>query len=201
MKENSKREAFVFFGRSGSGKGTQAGLLMDYIKKTREKESIYIETGERFRDFIEKPNFVAKRVKEVMDTGGLLPVFLPIWIWTDKIIESYTGEQTLVLDGLCRRPDEAPVLDSALKFFQVEKPTIIFVKTSFEWSFERLKSRGRKDDTDEYIKSRLEWFDTNVFPAMAYFWGNKDYNFFEVDGEKSIEEVHAEIIKKIEAAK
>lgn len=200
VNENNEKQAFVFFGRSGSGKGTQAKLLIEHLLKTENKKSIYIETGEELRDFVAESSHTSKIAKTVLDSGGLLPVFLPIWAWTNKIIKEYTGEEVLILDGLCRRPDEAIVLDSAMKFFKV-KPTIIFIKTSFEWSYDRLKSRGRQDDSDEYIKSRLTWFDTKVFPAMAYFWGNQDYTFLEIDGERHIDEVHADILTKLAATK
>jgi adenylate kinase family enzyme len=77
-----------------------------------------------------------------------------------------------------------------MKFYKIEKPTVIYIKTSDEWCFARLKARGRGDDSDEYIKSRLSWFEWNVVPAISYFYDNKDYNFFEIDGERTIEEVH-----------
>ena len=128
-----------------------------------------------------------------------MPVFLPIWLWTTDMVNKFDGKRDLILDGLCRRPDEAPVLDSAIKFFKLEKPIVFYIKTSDAWSFERLKSRGRGDDSDEYIKSRLSWFEWNVLPAMAYFYDNKDYNFFEINGEQTVEEVHKELISKVES--
>src|SRR3989344_2545474 len=44
--------AFVFFGRSGCGKGTQAELLADYLNKKGEKV-LHIETGKAFRRLAE----------------------------------------------------------------------------------------------------------------------------------------------------
>jgi adenylate kinase family enzyme len=88
---------------------------------------------------------------------------------------------------------------SLLFFYKIEKPTVIYIKTSDEWCFARLKARGRGDDSDEYIKSRLSWFEWNVVPAISYFYDNKDYNFFEIDGERTIEEVHADLISKVES--
>lgn len=128
-----------------------------------------------------------------------MPVFLPIWIWTSEFVDKFDGKRDLILDGLCRRPDEAPVLDSAMKFYNVSKPIVFFIKTSDKWSFDRMKERGRSDDSDEYIKSRLAWFDWNVVPAMAYFYDNPDYYFFEINGEQSIEDVHKEILSKVES--
>ncbi len=193
------QQTFIFFGRSGSGKGTQAEMLRKYMQEKKGVEPIYIETGQKFRNFIDQSNYSAELTKEVMSAGGLLPDFLPIWIWTTDLVNKFDGKRDLILDGLCRRPDEAPVLDSAVKFYKLGKPIVLYVKTSDEWSFARMKERGRKDDSDEYIKSRLKWFDWNVVPAMAYFYDNKDYNFFEINGEQSIEDVHKEIIAKVES--
>lgn len=193
------QQTFIFFGRSGSGKGTQAGMLKKYLEDKKGVEPIYIETGQKFRNFVDQSNYSAKLTKEVMSQGGLLPDFLPIWIWTTDLVNKFDGTRDLILDGLCRRPDEAPVLDSAIKFYKIAKPIILFIKTSDAWSFDRLKGRGRSDDSDEYIKSRLSWFDWNVVPAMAYFYDNPDYHFFEINGEQSVEDVHKEIISKVES--
>lgn len=193
------QQTFIFFGRSGSGKGTQAEMLRKYLSEKKGTEPIYIETGQKFRNFIDQSNYSAKLTKEVLSHGGLMPVFLPIWIWTDDLVNKFDGQRDLILDGLCRRPDEAPVLDSAMKFYKIHKPIVFFIKTGDAWSYERLKGRGRSDDTDQYIKSRLAWFDWNVVPAMAYFYDNPDYYFFEINGEQSPEEVHKEIINKIES--
>ena len=193
------QQTFIFFGRSGSGKGTQAEMLKKYLQDQKGLEPIYIETGQKFRNFTDQSNYSAQLTKEVMSTGGLMPVFLPIWLWTTDMVNKFDGKRDLILDGLCRRPDEAPVLDSAIKFFKLEKPIVFYIKTSDAWSFERLKSRGRGDDSDEYIKSRLSWFEWNVLPAMAYFYDNKDYNFFEINGEQTVEEVHKELISKVES--
>ncbi len=191
-------QTYIFFGKSGSGKGTQAELLMEYLKTHGgDRKVLYVETGKRFREFMDKGSHSAKLTKDIMKTGGLLPVFLPVWIWTDYLINNFTGEEHLVLDGLCRRPAEAPVLDSAIKFYKREKPMVVYINTSNEWAYDRLKGRGRGDDTDEYIKSRLSWFDWNVLPALSFFHNNPDYTFLEINGEQNVEEVHTEIISKL----
>ena len=46
-------QTFVFIGRSGCGKGTQAKLLQDVLKeKNPDQEIFYIETGANFRKFL-----------------------------------------------------------------------------------------------------------------------------------------------------
>lgn len=193
------QQTFIFFGRSGSGKGTQANLLIEYLNKNKTNGNLYIETGQKFRNFIsQEENHTSQMTRKVLDEGGLMPVFMPIWLWTGELVEKFSGKEDLILDGLCRRPDEAPVLDSALKFYGLKKPNIIYINTGKNWSLEKLRSRGREDDDkEEDMMRKLSWFDWNVMPAMSYFHGNDYYNFIEINGERTIEEVHAEIIQKV----
>lgn len=192
-------QTFIFFGKSGSGKGTQAKLLGEYLEKTSERKSLFIETGQGFRDFINSNSHTASLTKNVLDKGGLLPVFLPVWLWADAFIKQYDGTQNLILDGVCRRTTEAPVLDSALKFYNQKNPVVVYINVSDDWSFKRMKERGRKDDTDEYIKSRLSWFEWHVVPAMSYFHEHPDYTFIEVNGEQTVEAVHEQIISRLQS--
>ncbi len=191
-----RTRTFMFFGPSGSGKGTQAKLLIDFLENKQGRKVIYIETGQKIREFIINGGYTSRLTKEIIDKGGLLPAFLPVWLWTSHLNENFTGEEDLVLDGLCRRPYEAPVLDSALKFYKLDKPFVVSLNVSRNWSMERLKSRGRKDDTEEYINSRLDWYEKEVAPSVDFFRNNPDYNLLEINGEQPIEKVYEEIIQK-----
>ncbi|MDQ5949652.1 MAG: adenylate kinase [Patescibacteria group bacterium] len=187
---------FIFFGRSGCGKGTQAHLLQQKLEQVGGKV-LYIETGAKFREFMEKGNHTSNLTKEVIANGGLLPAFLPVWVWSNFLIENFTGTEHLILDGLSRRAFEAPILDSMIGFYKRDRPYVILIDVSREWSKERLMGRKREDDTDEYIESRLNWYDRDVVPAIEYFRNHSGYHFVEVNGEKSIEEVNEEIVKKL----
>ena len=190
-------KAYIFYGAGGSGKGTQAKLLIEKLEKKNSKKVLYVETGQRFRDFFATKNHTSSLVKEVLDSGKLLPPFLPIWTWTQFFIDNFTGKEDLVLDGLCRRPDEAPVLDSALKFYGVKDPVVVVLNVSRESLVKRLESRGRHDDSLDFINRRLDWYEQEVVPTISYFRQNSDYDVIDIDAEKSIEDVHCEIIEKL----
>lgn len=192
-------KTYILYGSSGSGKGTQALLLKEYLEKQdNENETLYLETGAHFRKFMEKDSYTGKLTKNIVDNGELMPEFLPIWIWTDFLIHNFkTGKEHLILDGLARRVDEAPVLDKALKFYKREKPEIIILNVSHQWSMKRLLERGRHDDYEDNIKLRIQWYDANVVPTIEFFKNNPDYIVHEINGEQTIEEVQEEIIKKI----
>jgi len=191
---NSK--AFVFFGRSGCGKGTQAKLLADFLK-SKGREVIYIETGSTFRELSKKDSLVGKNVAGIIKNGLLIPVFLPIWIWTQIITDKFSGKEDMILDGVCRRKEEAVALDSAFDFYKIEKPNIILMNVSKDWSYARMIERKRADDTDEKIKNRLEWYERDVIPSIEYFRAKAGYNFIEINGEQTVENVHKNIIKAL----
>lgn len=190
-------QTFIFFGPSGAGKGTQAKILIDYLKKKDpETPTLYVETGQRFRDFMTEASYTAIRTKEVIDNGGLLPEFLPIWIWSEYLVKHVSGNEHMILDGLSRRSHEAPILNSAMKFYKREKPFVISIEVSRDWAKDRLLGRERGDDKIEQIIKRLDWFEKNVCPAMDYFKDNEFYRYISINGEQTIEEVTKEILEK-----
>lgn len=192
-------KTFVFIGQSGSGKGTQAKLLIDYIKsKDAERPVFYLESGAAFRKLISEEKHTAKLARRIYEAGGLQPEFLAIFVWSNLLIENLTGEEHLVLDGTPRKLREAHVLDSAFKFYRQERPTVIFLNVSREWSVLRLTDRNRSDDNPGDIEARLNWFENDVVPAIDFFKKDKYYNFLDINGEQSVEKVHADILAAIE---
>jgi adenylate kinase len=191
-------QTFIFFGPSGCGKGTQAKLLQDELKKKDpERNIIYVESGQNLRNLAQGSSFTSKRVKEMMEKGELAPVFLPICLWTEDLIEKLEGNEHLFFDGVSRRLVEANVLDSALKFYDRKNLTILSFEVSDEWAKKLMKGRGRADDTEEEMNKRLAWYKENTVPAIEYFKNDPDYKFISINGEHTIEEVHADVMEKV----
>lgn len=188
--------AVVFFGRSGCGKGTQAKLLAELLKN-QNREVLYIETGSALRELAKQGNLVGKNIDNILKEGKLIPVFIPIWIWTEFITKNFTGKEDMILDGVCRRLEEAVALDSSFDFYKIENPNIILMNVSKEWSFARMMERKRADDIPEKINNRLSWYEKDVVPATNYFRNKPGYNFIEINGEQTIEKVHQDIIKAL----
>ncbi len=187
-------------GRSGCGKGTQAKLLQDYLKKTDpEREIFYLETGDEFRAFIKKDKYTSHLSKKVMETGELQPAFLAIHIWSHVFIENFKGDENLILDGTPRTLSEAVALDTALEFYKRENIMVFVIDVSKEWSKTRLSERGRSDDSRVGdTEKRLEWFDTDVVPAIRHMEDAKLYTVIKINGEQSIEKVHEDIVAVLE---
>lgn len=192
-------QTFILFGPSGSGKGTQAKLLAEYLEKNdSENKVLYLETGERHREFAKSDSLTAHKTKKVIENGGLMPEFLPIWLWTQFFVDNIkTGNEHLILDGVSRRPHEALIIDSALQFYERKNPVILHINVSPHWATERLMERGRVDDKEKEIARRIAWYEKNVTPALKHFQDNPYYKFIEINGEQTIEEVHEEILRKI----
>lgn len=193
-------QAFIFIGRSGCGKGTQADLLKKYLTtKDPSREIFYLETGNRFRDFIKGEGISSKLSLEISHSGDRQPDFLAIWMWAHLFIENLKGDEHVIIDGTPRSINEARVLDSAIKFYRREPVIVFYLNVSRAWAEKRLRGRGRIDDrSEEQIKKRLDWFDTEVLPAVNHLQKHSEYLFFDINGERPLEEVHQSIMEVIE---
>jgi adenylate kinase len=197
-----KSQAIIFIGRYASGKGTQAELLM---KSLREKDPanapLYMYTGNEFRKYIQTGTHSANLTKQVVETGGLMPEFLPIYMWVKILIENFRGTEHLIFDGSPRRLLEAKVLESIFPFYGLGKPWVVYLDVEHEEAHKRLKIRaqtsGRKDDGEEEIQNRKKVYEADVVPVIEYYRNHPDVNFLDIKGERSIEEVHADIVKKL----
>lgn len=188
----------VFYGISGAGKGTQAEILTKYLELEASEQSsaLYIETGEHFRGFVRAQGYTNERTAEVMARGELLPAFLPVYLWASTLIEQFNGTQSLVLDGLARRESEVPILDSALKFYGRDDYHVIVLDVDDDLAKERLENRGRSDDKldEDAIATKLAWYHDNVEPCISLY-RNMGRPVHHVDGAKSIEDIHKEILE------
>lgn len=193
-----KPQAFIFIGRSGCGKGTQVELLMKVLNKNNPKIDILcIQTGAEFREFIKGDTVTQKKSSEIYAQGGLQPEFLTVNMWVRPLVDKYNGNEHLIFDGTPRKFHEAGVLDSVFGFYNLPKPWIINIEISNEEALKRLLLRKRMDDNEEEIKKRLAWYESNVVPTIDFYRNNQNYNFIQVNGSRSVEEIHSDIVQMI----
>ena len=195
-------QSFIFIGRYGAGKGTQAKLLMEVLKRIDPNHPpLYLETGAEFRKFMVGDSYTARYSKKQVEAGYLMPEFMCVYVWGKRLIEEYDGSQHLVFDGTPRKLLEAKVLESLAPFYGLEKPWIIYLDVEHEESISRLKLRnntsGRADDSEAALIERKKAFEEDVVPTIAWYKTNPNVNFLDIDGERSIEEIHADIVKKL----
>jgi adenylate kinase len=191
-------QTFIFIGRSGCGKGTQAKLLIEKVKALDPVRPLYhLETGQRFREFIAQKGYTNDLARKIMEEGRRQPDFLAVWMWSHHFVEGLTEDMHLLVDGTPRSLNEAKILDNAMEFYHRDRPKVVHLKVSRTWSEKHLLARGRADDVHDDIKQRLNWYERDVEPAVEYYRTNADYDFIEINGEQSIDAVQQEMIEKI----
>ncbi len=186
-------QTFIFIGRSGSGKGTQADLLIKRFA-TRSEPIFYAETGEQIRKFFAVDNYSSRLAKEVSASGNRQPDFMADYMWSNLLLNKFEGTEYLIFDGTPRSLLQAQILDTAFIFYQRELIHVIALHISHACATGRLGKRGRNDDDEVGIKKRLEWYEKDVVPALDYYRTNSRYHLIEIDGERSIEDVHVDIL-------
>jgi len=198
-KEKNKIEqtTCIFIGRSGCGKGTQVDLYMKKLKEIDNSKILHIETGSFLRDLVKKSSYTSHIVKNIIESGRLMPESIVIGLWASYLMNNFTGKEHLVFDGAPRRICEATMLDGTLTFYNIPKYKVIYINVSKEWASSRLLARGRKDDTIEGIEKRMTWFDQEVMPCVEFFKNNNACEFIDINGEQTIEQVHDEVLKRV----
>ena len=183
-------------GRSGSGKGTQVALLKDYLTKTLPgTELFHFESGQHFRSFIKEDGYTNELMRDILGSGNLAPDFITEWFLVNALVNRLKkDDQILILDGFPRTVNQAMTLDSAMAYYQRSKVVVINVAVSDDVARERMKGRGRADDQDDVIERRIEWYNDNVVPTIDYLKNHDLYTVYDIDGEQSVEDVHAAIV-------
>lgn len=184
---------FVFIGRSGCGKGTQAALLKTYFEG-RGCEVLKLGTGDFARERAKRDTLTGKWIKSILEAGGFFPHWLAGALMVEMIEPQLTAhEQVLILDGSPRRMHEAEVLDDFMAHLKRPPVRAIHLDISEEECRKRMLARGRGDDTEDAIKNRLTWFETQVAPVLGYY-GDR---LISVSGVGSPESINANILAKL----
>lgn len=196
MKNN---QTFIFIGRSGCGKGTQADLLEAYLKENdSEKRDVYhVITGNFLREIAKGTSLTSEITRDLLAKGLILPEFLAISLWGKFFADNFKGHEHVITDGMPRKLPEAILLDGAFKFYGREKVVVIFINLSYDSAVKRLLLRKRGDDTQTAIEERLKFYDSEVAPVIDYYRHNPDYIFLEIDGEPDIPTINKDIMGRL----
>lgn len=197
---NKKAQTFIFFGTVGSGKGTQAELLRNYLKDNKiSQDVVYICTGVEYRKLIESKNYTGKIVKKTVLKGHLQPDFLTISLFTNVLVSSIKEDTYLITDGFPRTVPQSEAFEMAMKFYNRNSIHVIYIELDKKEAEKRMQLRGRFDDTKEGIAKRFDEYINNVIPSMSYFKNRPDYIMHVINGKQSIKDVHTDIITKLKS--
>ena len=177
----------ILFGRSGSGKGTQAKLLI------KEFGFNYLGGGNLLRARAKKNDFNGRKLKKVMESGELAPTHLVFKIWMEEVEKKRDSinKRGLILDGNPRILIEAQLIDIAFDWYEWSNVKVILLDISHQEAFDRLIKRRRFDDKPEAIRARLDYYKRDVEPVVEYY--EKQKRLIRIDGEKSVEDVYQDI--------
>lgn len=193
-----QKQFYIILGKSGSGKGTQASKLKDYLLANGHSSVCHVTTGGALREFVSNSKSLSSKLMgSIMIEGRSLPDFIAIWNWNNIFINSINGEETIILDGAPRKGVEAKILDEAIDYYGYDNVIVVYIDVTDAWAIQRLVGRGREDDSDiDKVKNKMEWFATDVLEVIDWY---KNYNtkvkWIHVNGEKSIDEVFNSIIE------
>ncbi|HRY62612.1 MAG TPA: nucleoside monophosphate kinase [Candidatus Paceibacterota bacterium] len=134
-----KNQTFIFIGRSGCGKGTQADLLEDYLKKNNTENSgiFHIITGNFLRALAKENTYTGELIRHVLEHGLLVEEFLPVAMWGKFFADNFKGNEHVITDGMPRKLQEAILLDGAFKFYKREKVVVVFIDLSYDSAVKR----------------------------------------------------------------
>lgn len=175
----------VFFGISGSGKGTQAEIL------AKKLNCPIVTTGDILRRNADNP-----AIKAATDAGQLVPDDITLGLLDQELSRIKADTEEFILDGSPRSVRQSEWLDQKVKNGQVKLTALINFKLTSEEAQKRLKLRARHDDTDDSINQRFNFYLTSVIPAMEYLV-KQGYKLIEIDGNQPVEQVAAEISKAL----
>jgi adenylate kinase len=188
-------KTYVFFGNVGAGKGTQIELLARYLKETDGREAAHVSPGVEFRKLVSGTNYTSTLVKQVLDAGKLVPMFLVSWVIGNVLVEKVKDSNThIIFDGFPRSLDQVIAFESMLDLYERKDVELVYVEVPKDEVIKRMKLRNRFDDTEEGIAQRFKEYENNVLPALSLL-KNKGYSFYTVNGAQSVEAVFADLKK------
>jgi adenylate kinase len=205
----------ILLGAPGSGKGTQA-------EKIAEMTGVmHVSSGDLFRKAEKDGTGLGKLAKSYMEKGQLVPDEVVVKMVLEHIAGNKKG---FILDGFPRTIEQAKALDKAFVKDGIDKAVLIDVtrdellrRLTGRWICRKCqkpfhmvssppKVAGRcdacggelyqrADDTMETAKDRLEVYNTQTAPLIDYY--RKQGKLLELNGERPIDEVSRELLKKL----
>lgn len=221
---NQKKLNIVIMGSQGSGKGTQAKLLID------EYDLQHLETGAILRRIAKEDTKLGNMIDTIINKNGEFVPWSIVREILDEAMDSFDKEKGIIFDGTPRRIEEVHYWEEKFEEIHSKFDFIFFIKLAEEESIRRISSRRvcqenshplifgkdvhsendkcplcgspiyqREDDTLEKVQKRLAWSKEILGPVIEYYRNNGMLT--EIDGIGSVEDIFNEIKNHIEKGK
>jgi adenylate kinase len=173
----------LLLGPQGSGKGTQAERLSQRLGIPT------LSMGQLLRDVIAEEGILADRIRETVHAGGLVSDDIAITI-LDRKIQELGAKDGYILDGFPRNEAQLKAYDA------YDHPThVVVIEIPRDISLDRIAHRSRVeqrvDDTPEVIAHRLDVYEQESIPMLAYYEPRGIVR--RVDGMGTVDEVEQRI--------
>lgn len=156
----------VLFGPPGAGKGTQSEKLIT------KYGFVHISTGDLFRWHTKNDTALGKRVKEIMNSGALVPDEITIAMLKEELDKNPQAKGFL-FDGFPRTVPQAQALDTFMK----ENGTAIHHVVALDVTEEEVRTRiakrrsveNRVDDEEEKLNKRITEYFTKTIHVLPFY--------------------------------
>jgi adenylate kinase len=180
-----KMTNIILFGPPGSGKGTQASLLVERFGL------LHISTGDLFRYEMGNNTPLGREAKRYIEKGELVPDSVTMGMLQNKL-DANPNVKGIIFDGVPRTVAQAEILDQQLAARNSEVSALIALNVEEEEIVNRLlergKTSGRSDDQNEAtIRNRIKVYHNETAPVFNFY--AKVGKSFNVQGMGSVEEI------------
>lgn len=210
----------ILLGPPGAGKGSQATFI-------KERYNIpHISTGDIFREHLRNQTELGKKAQTYMNKGQLVPDDLTIELVKDRLSQDDV-KNGFLLDGFPRNLDQASALTEFLKSRSEKLDAVVNIDVDKNSLVDRITGRRmckdckasfhvknypskvdgvcdhcggelyqREDDKEETVLKRIGVYETETSPLIDYY--NQFGIVLNIDGNKKLEEVSAEIFRGLD---
>ena len=188
----------VLFGPPGSGKGTQAQLLIDKFNLKQ------ISTGDLFRYNMKNDTDLGKLAKSYIDKGELVPDQVTTDMLVDEV-KKPTDAAGFIFDGYPRTANQTAELERIVKeVLNSEISVCLSLVVDDEILVERLLKRGetsgRTDDSnEEIIRNRIKEYYTKTAEVAELY--KQQGKYVEINGVGEIDEIAQKLFAEVEKIK
>ncbi|HMR57014.1 MAG TPA: adenylate kinase [Cyclobacteriaceae bacterium] len=178
----------VLFGPPGAGKGTQSEKLI------QKYGFVHISTGDLFRWHTKNDTPLGKRVKEIMNSGALVPDEITIAMLKEELDKNPQAKGFL-FDGFPRTVPQAEALDAFMKANGSAIHHVIALNVTEEEVRTRIAKRrtieNRADDEEEKLNKRITEYFTKTIHVLPHY--EKQGRLNTVEGVGNIEDIFKNI--------
>ena len=156
----------VLLGAPGSGKGTQAALLV------KEFDLTHISSGELLRTAAKAGTELGLKAKSIIDRGELVSDDIMLGLIKERLSQPDV-QDGFILDGYPRNIIQAGALNKLLSNLGLPVDEALQIDIDVEMAVMRIARRaakeGRSDDTEEVARNRMKIYSEQTAPVVDYY--------------------------------